>query len=394
MIFLGLLFQKENENSIRQKSSGYYAQNHANLFQWNLIDGLFENGETVDIINCLPVGVFPKQYKELVIKTEKWDYHGRINTQIGSVNLPAFKQLIREKRIKKQLRDVRNEKIVLYSPYLPFLKAINKLDKSCHITLIVTDLPEYSDLERASGIRNFLRRRYNKLVYRYMNRVDSFVLLTEQMKLPIHVDGRPYTVIEGVHSSSVPSVSLTDNYGKKIVFYSGSLHYIYGIKTLLDAFLRIDDEDMELWICGKGEAEKDINQAVKLDGRIRFFGFRSISEVAELRSHANILVNPRPDEGEYTKYSFPSKTMEYLASGIPLIAHKLSGIPDEYDEYINSLSDNGIDTMKDTIVEICEDKTGRYKENAHKAVDFIRQDKNPAAQAKKLLDMLNSIKSI
>ena len=38
-------------------------------------------------------------------------------------------------------------------------------------------------------------------------------------------------------------------------------------------------------------------------------------------------VNPRQNNEEFTKYSFPSKTMEYLASGVPVVAYKLDGIP-------------------------------------------------------------------
>ena len=60
----------------------------------------------------------------------------------------------------------------------------------------------------------------------------------------------------------------------------------------------------------------------------------SLNEARALQKTADVLVNPRLNEGEYTKYSFPSKTMEYLSTGRPVVCYKLDGIPDEYDKHL------------------------------------------------------------
>lgn len=65
-------------------------------------------------------------------------------------------------------------------------------------------------------------------------------------------------------------------------------------------------------------------------------------------------MNPRQNNEEFTKYSFPSKTMEYLSSGIPVVAYKLDGIPDEYDQYIQYVADDSIESLKKKLVEVCE----------------------------------------
>mgnify|MGYP003303651866 CR=1 FL=1 len=44
-----------------------------------------------------------------------------------------------------------------------------------------------------------------------------------------------------------------------------------------------------------------------------FTGKIDRSQVLALQRSATVLVNPRRNNEEYTKYSFPSKTMEYLA---------------------------------------------------------------------------------
>ena len=60
MLFIGLLFERSDENIIALKSRNGLVQNQVNGFQWNLIDGLYEIGiDKLKIINALPVGTYP-----------------------------------------------------------------------------------------------------------------------------------------------------------------------------------------------------------------------------------------------------------------------------------------------------------------------------------------------
>lgn len=69
----------------------------------------------------------------------------------------------------------------------------------------------------------------------------------------------------------------------------------------------VKDRDVELWICGSGDSKEAINEATRIDSRIKFFGLVDSETALEMQHKATILVNPRTSEGEYTKYSFPSK---------------------------------------------------------------------------------------
>ena len=44
--------------------------------------------------------------------------------------------------------------------------------------------------------------------------------------------------------------------------------------------------------------------------------------------------------------------MEYLLTGRPVIAYKLDGIPDEYDNYFHYVEDDSIDSFTNKIEEI------------------------------------------
>lgn len=386
MIFLGLLFPRWEEKSIREKSKKRIVQNQVNTYQWNCIDGIYENLQKgVRIINALPVGTFPCQYKDIILNSKEWIYKEEKHYQVGSINLPLLKQYFRYKKIKKLLQKSKDKEICIYSMYLPFLKAVQKLDKSYHVKLIVPDLPEYYDYSgKEKGFKKYLRKRNNKAVYKCLKRVDSFVLLTEQMKEPLKVGNKPYVIVEGISNYSIKEIE-TKERKEKILLYTGSLNQKFGIDVLLQAFMQTTNKDYRLWICGSGDYEQQIKHFVSKDDRIKFFGYVSKIEAEKKQQEALVLINPRQNNGDYTKYSFPSKTIECLASGKPFIAYKLDGIPEEYDKYINYVEENSIQALQEKITQVFENLVD-YKMKAQKAVEFI-QTKTAKEQAKKIINL-------
>lgn len=391
MIMLGVLFPEEREKSIIENSKAGVS-NAGNSFQWKVLRGLEQNlGKIPTIINVLPVGTWPKHYKVLNLQDQKWFYHGVQCYEVGCINLPLMKQIIRTQRIKKLLKENPDEEILLCTAYLPFLNAVGTLPKSCKVTAIITDIPEYYDMHRVSFIRGLLRKMNNKLVYRYMKRVDRFVLLTEQMKEPLCVGERPYIVMEGICDSQPAECGENDNDHLSIL-YAGRLNYRYGLGTLLDAFEQIQNDKLELWLCGSGEMEEEIKERAKKDSRIHFWGYLPHSEAVELQKKASILINPRTNEGEYTKYSFPSKTMEYMMSGKPTIMYKLDGVPDEYDQYLFYVQGDSVEALKETMESVCamnqEERTGI----AQSAQKFVAEQKNSTVQARRILELIREDK--
>ena len=77
MLFLGLLFDRNEENIIASKSRNGAVQNQVNAFQWSCIDGLYENGvDDLRILNALPVGTYPRMYSDIIIPSKEWNYNG------------------------------------------------------------------------------------------------------------------------------------------------------------------------------------------------------------------------------------------------------------------------------------------------------------------------------
>lgn len=394
LLFLSLQYDKAHEAEyLRNSKIGL--QGAINTFQWNLVDGFLENEVTPFILNTLPVGTFPISYKKLLLKSRNWGYKGMSCHEVGYLNLPILKQWLRQKKIKKELikwvENVQGPKTILaYSLYLPFEKAmiaVKKRHPEIKLCFIVADLPCQYGILPKKPMKSYLFKKYGQYTLDLMVSSDAFVLLTEQMKEPLHVGDRPYVVVEGICSAGA-SLPLQPIPGKKVILYTGTLHYQFGIGTLLEAFSQIDDPTYELWICGAGEAEAEIRSRAALDHRIHFYGYVTKEEALRLQQQATLLVNPRTNEGEYTKYSFPSKTIEYMASGVPVLMYKLDGIPDEYDNYIYYVEGNSTDYLRAAIESVCNKTKQELDEFGLRAREFVLNEKNCVMQTKKMLAMI------
>ncbi len=401
VLFVGVQYDRELEAIYLSNSKGGLSA-AANEFQWNVCDGLVECiGSDMKILSALPVGVYPKHYKKVWLKNREWTYRGIQVSEIGSVNLPVFKQHQREqacyKRIKKWIADTASEQhlIILYSLYAPYLRAISRVIKeneSVRALMIVTDLPgEYGLLPR-NKVSAYFALKTGKEVMKLAKELHGFVLLTEDMKHPLKIENEPYVVIEGI------TKPITSNYGieydsamPKYILYTGTLNKAYGIMHLLDAFALIQDSEVELWICGTGEAESDIILRSQSDKRIKYLGFQMKEAVLNLQANATALVNPRTTAGEYTKYSFPSKTIEYLASGVPVVMHKLPGIPAEYDNYIVFAEDDSDEALYAALNKVLNWNLDKQSAFGMNAKYFIEEKKNPESQALKIVNMAKTL---
>lgn len=108
-------------------------------------------------------------------------------------------------------------------------------------------------------------------------------------------------------------------------YYSGYLSEENGVKLLIDAFKSICDDRIELMVSGKGPLEEYVKSAADLDSRIKYYGYVTNEEYYELLNRSHCVVNPRDMNITQNQNNFPSKIMEYLASGRIILSTKFAG---------------------------------------------------------------------
>jgi len=224
----------------------------------------------------------------------------------------------------------------------------------------------------------------------YLGDFSHYVFLTEQMNEAVNVNRRPYIVMEGLVDADLKCIPLFQKYDQRVIIYAGGLHERYGLKLLVEAFIKANVDNTELWIYGKGPFAELLEDYQRLDKRIVYKGVVPNFEVVESEIKATILVNPRPTGELFTKYSFPSKNMEYMVSGTPVLTTKLPGMPLEYCSHVY-LFDKGetVEGYADVIKKVLSLPLDELKAKGEEARKWVLANKNNVVQAEKILSLLN-----
>ena len=183
--------------------------------------------------------------------------------------------------------------------------------------------------------------------------------------------------------------SLEKKTAPRICFYAGGVSKQYGLGNLVEGFRKADLSNAQLHIYGPGDYVKELQQIAAEDPRIFYGGMLLNKEIVEKEQEATLLVNPRPTGEEYVKYSFPSKTMEYIASGTPVLTTVLPGMPKEYYPYVFLLEDETAEGIAQVLPQLLAKSQEELFEKGSRARDFVLDQRNNLVQAQKIIQMLS-----
>lgn len=392
LIFIGGLFSEEQKKNV-YKNSKTMPNMAANVHQWNIIKGLTDD---IDIINPLFLGNYPSEYKKAFIGREEWSHkEGSKNVSPATLNIFGLKQILRlfnltyevRKKVKENKKDV---VVVVYSLNTSFLASLRLAligYRQIPTCLIVPDLPLfYINNAGKNKLYRILKTLDWKLMLLLCKKIDSFVLLTEAMKDKINVADRPYMISEGICEND------STNYDNQIetnsITYTGTLDREFGVLDLIRNFRVVAKEDWILNIAGGGNAKKEIEAISLKDKRVHYCGILTNAETKALQRSSRILINPRSSDAEFTKYSFPSKTMEYLKAGRPVIMHKLPGIPLEYDEYLTYFENTTDEAFQKGLLAIMAKTDKELNKIGKSGKMFVEREKSSTVQGEKISEFL------
>lgn len=392
------LFPEEYVDEIN-KYSLTGVQNAANKLQWGIVKGLDGLGENVTIFNSIYVGSYPRLYRKTMIPTFHFSHGSEKNDiNIGFINIAGIKVLSRYYTVKRELDkwasvdSGRKKVLLIYAMTTPFAQLagyIKRKYSSIKVIYIIPDLPMYMNVTKVqeSAVYRTRKKIEEFLFHRSLKNVDGYVLLTDGMKEWFTTDIN-YTVVEGMATID-NTIDVDDIKKKKQILYAGGIKREYGVIDLVSAFSQIDDPEWELVIYGDGTDMESVCEYAKKDVRIKIMGSAPNAVVMKHQREAALLINPRKNQ-EMAKYSFPSKTLEYMLSGTPMLGYKLAGIPEEYYDnmFVIQDSENGMEEALRKAMDLPE--TERIK-MGEKAKHFVVKEKNPEKQCKKILELIGRL---
>lgn len=369
-----------------------------NKFQGHLLARLQEvHGRPVRVLSQRPVAAFPEE-RPLAFRRrrERLDHDGLDATLVPFVNVPVAKEVSLAATFFAELMrwssglNGAQRVIVVYnvfSPHALSVLAASRLTGARSIA-IIADLPH--DVYRFRGAKGVLERMDFAAQLRNMKRFSGLVVLTPQIARDF-APGVPHLVVEGgVEPAEMPCPCRAPEGEERVVMYSGALNDINGIRTLLDAFALLQGAHYRLWVYGAGDREDEVRAAAARDPRIRFGGRVPNDEVRLRQREVTVLVNPRPTGQRISRYTFPSKLLEYMGSGTPVVSTDLPGIPEDYPPHLRMAADTPRG-LAEALREVCALPAEARLRTGAAARDFVLREKSWERQARRVHDFISSL---
>lgn len=303
-------------------------------FQEGLIRSLAAAGADIEYAFLVPpIPSWPNS-RRLVTRRRRTTILGTIpTTLLPMINLGALKPVTAGLALLLSLilwsirnRHHRRRVIVTYNVANPsgFATVIAARLTGIVAVAIVADVPVPAVCWSVGAI---LRKLEYWVQTRSLRSFDGLVVLTQSISddfAPLV----PCLIMEGAVAGGVlrqtgtaqRAVSTQFAHETFVVMYSGALTNLKGIRLLLEAFQQLRERKFELWITGDGPLRSEVEAVAKHDNRIQFWGLVTTERLSELYARASVLVNPHLVNEPSARYVFPSKLLDYLATGRPVIS--------------------------------------------------------------------------
>lgn len=376
VMLLGFTVPDDVANDLFSVDPSPAVQTHK--FAWSFARSLSYGFNSVYLVSACPIQNFPVA-RRLFFRGGFFCANGLNGTYISFVNLIVIKHVTRfisclvdvPKIIKKNKIDW----IFVHGVHSPFL-FFGFLAKLFGIkfSVILTDPPGV--VLRTDGFFAKLLKKFDSYVVKsILNNTDFVVALAPE--LASHLVGeRPSLVFPGVLDVAVEKFlpSLEDDNSKRKPFtivYAGGLNAIYGVDRLIEAVLGIEETPVLLKLFGRGDQENNVVELAKKDRRFFYGGFVGNDVLLPELSGADILINPRPSGEDFSRMSFPSKLIEYLAIGRPVLTTRIVSIPDSFKEHFYFIEDESALGIRAALLRVMSIPAEDLLDKGRKAKCFV-----------------------
>ncbi len=379
-----------------------YPQVQTSKLLWRLISGIELAAEcSIDLLGTVPVSDYPRNPK-VFYGLHRWSH----KANASDIVLP-FVNLIFLKHFTRFLaavyftilwlfknRDVTEKRLLIYAMHSPFMLVgflVSKLT-DVKVILIVPDLPAYMNEGIKMGRLRSVAKQLDATIINWMvNAMDGLILLTKHAAAAIGSRTTPKLIVEGAISpDQTPSFAPLAGHASntRIVMFTGAL---VGLDLLLDAFELIQCKNIQLHLSGKGPMAATVIEAAQKNSRITYLGFMTAEILHKRMEEATVFINVRSASTPFIEFSFPSKLLEYMATGRPTISTALPGIPDDYHRFLYMLRDESPECLAQLITKICSKSNEELDQFGNDARDFVKGQKSYTHQGARILKFVQSL---
>lgn len=315
----------------------------------NVLEGIAESiPESIDLelVGLRPIAPFP-QGKLWLNSSKETLFSNRCLSLWPVFNLKIVKDifwgLLCFNKIRKWRAQVKGETAHLlmyniYSPFFPFIYWACRLNK-IQIYVILYDLGVPPKRLHLGGATMTAYKLYEYIAKHYIPKIDGRIIINEKI-IDYYAPGKDYLLIDGGVNNAVVNrlfplkLSSTNDY---VFVCAGMLWDQNGTRLILDAMKLIKAHNIRILFAGRGNDVPLIEQASKNDARIIYLGMLSMDQLFGVYENADVLLNLRIEEKR--DFHFPSKLLEYMATGKTVVSTPIAHAERDYGDYIEILRD-------------------------------------------------------
>lgn len=340
ILYVGFLFPDKLRTLINNQT---YPQAATQRFGEALICTLRSvyAAEAIKIISVAPLNDYPDN-KLIIAPSYKWIIDGIEAKLMSFINIVCLKHLTRFiityiSVLRWTIKTSKNRRIIishglvsaqLWSVYL------GQVFYRSTLCAYITDDTGVS-LNGEPLLVIALRKIDKNIVMMALQRMSGVIAMTNKLAEKL-APGIPFSIIPAMYNFN-PKLSfleVKDSCKLFNIVFSGGVNKDNGIELLLESFKRADKEDWRLIIAGKGDMEAEVQKAALVDYRIDYKGFVEIEELSEIYKVADVFVNLRLTSSAITDLGFPSKLIEYVGTGKPVISSNLPTLTNEFRQHL------------------------------------------------------------
>lgn len=372
-------------------------------FAWSLARALKVGFCNLELASTCPVQSYPL-VKKVFFKSRQFQIGEFRGILLGFVNVLAIKHFSRFvaclihvfPRVWKQ----KTEWIVVHGVHSPFLLFANFTRLiGCRFAVVLTDPPGVI-LSTDRLIARYLKYLDAWLLGHLLRKADAVLALAPDLVTHL-TPGRPALVFPGILSSSIRESPDKQANGKLrpeppgtrkpyTVLYAGGLHAAYGIDRLIDAVEKMDDL-IQLRLFGRGDQEDRIQRLAKTDARFYYGGFVNEEKLLPELQSADLLINPRPTTEKFSQMSFPSKLIEYLAMGRPVLTTRIKSIPSAFLDHFLFIEDESPEGIRAALLRVMCMPVADREKISESGKEFVQKEFSETAIGEKIAHFMQCI---
>lgn len=398
ILYLSTALSDEVYDDIVRKSKRFKPTFSGVGFDRNVAVGLSSLAK-IKGISLFPIPSYPK-YGQLYQSSQSYTT-GSFSCYVpGMISLPIIKEfwfaVKAYQRIRKEKKSGEPFVILVSGLYRSLLRPARWAKKRYGIPVVavVPDLPEQMILYRKdySTLRRALNNLDLSVSKKFRRCVDGFVELSPYMSPYANESGKPYVIMDGLcNLELLDTVEAKPAISGKYILYAGKVSSTFGVDKLVDAFISLESSDYSLVICGDGDFAPKLKVIAEQHKSIIFKGAVTHDEVVAMEKAASLLVEPRPSDTEIAKMSFPSKIIEYMASGTPVLVTNIPSFEPVYRDYQYRINDESVEGIASALKETLSQSDVMLRGKGATAKEFVLNNKTIQKQCERIVGLLREV---